>query len=78
MLVLARKIGERIMIGDDIEVSIIDIRGDSVKLGIDAPKAVKVYRKEVFAAIQEENKAAAASATELPALDGISERPKTT
>jgi carbon storage regulator len=74
MLVLARKINERIMIGDDIEVSIIDIRGDSVKIGIDAPKAVKVYRKEVFTAIQEENKAAAASATELPSLDGITKK----
>lgn len=74
MLVLARKINERIMIGDDIEVSIVDIRGDSVKLGIEAPKAVKVYRKEVFTAIQEENRAAANSATELPKLDGIIEK----
>jgi carbon storage regulator len=71
MLVLARKISERIMIGEDIEVSIIDIRGDSVKIGIEAPKTVKVYRKEVFTAIQEENKAAAASATQLPRLDDI-------
>ena len=43
------------MIGDQIEISIVDIKGDQIKLGISAPKNVKVYRKEVYAAIQEEN-----------------------
>jgi carbon storage regulator len=75
MLVLARKINERIMIGDDIEISIVDIRGDSVKIGIDAPKSVKVYRKEVFTAIQEENKAALNSGLELPKIDSIIKKP---
>ena len=75
MLVLARKLNERIIIGDDIEISIVDIRGDSVKIGIEAPKSVKVYRKEVFTAIQEENKAALNSALELPKIDGIFKKP---
>lgn len=58
MLVLTRKTGESIMIGDTIEVKIIAVEGDQVKLGIDAPSSVKVYRSEVYKAIQEENKAA--------------------
>jgi carbon storage regulator len=62
MLVLARKINESIVIGDSIHVSVIDIKGDQVKLGIDAPKQVKVYRQEVYEAIQEENRKAARSA----------------
>jgi len=69
MLILSRKINEKIMIGDDISVSIIDIRGDQVRLGVDAPKSVKVFRQEVFDAIKAENKAAAQSAAVLPVLD---------
>jgi carbon storage regulator len=70
MLVLARRINESIMIGDQIEVSIIDIRGEQVKIGIRAPSQVKVYRQEVYKAIQEENlQAARASSGALPRLD---------
>ena len=69
MLILSRKINEKIMIGDDICVSIIDIRGDQVRLGVDAPKTVKVFRHEVFDAIKAENKAAAQSAAVLPELN---------
>jgi carbon storage regulator len=58
MLVLSRQIDETIMIGDDIEVTVVDIRGDKVRLGISAPKAVAVHRKEVYEAIRKENKAA--------------------
>jgi len=68
MLILSRKINEKIMIGEDISVSIIEIRGDQVRIGVDAPKNVKVFRQEVFDAIKAENKAAAQSAVELPAL----------
>jgi carbon storage regulator len=70
MLVLARKLNERIMIGDSIELSILEIKGDQVKIGIQAPNTVKVYRYEVFSAIQEENKLAAQSSLEaiLPEL----------
>lgn len=59
MLVLARKKGQSIIIGDNIEVSIIDIQGDQVRLGIDAPKNISIHRKEIFIEIQEENKKAA-------------------
>lgn len=59
MLVLARRSGECIMIGDQIEVSVVEIRGEQVKLGIKAPRSVGVYRSEVFEAIQQENRRAA-------------------
>ena len=58
MLVLSRKKGESIMIGDHIEVKVIAVDGDQVKLGIVAPKSVKVHRSEIFEAIQEQNKEA--------------------
>ena len=59
MLVLSRQRDETIMIGDDIEVTVVDIRGDKVRLGINAPKDVPVHRKEVYDAIRRENRAAA-------------------
>ena len=72
MLILARRIGESIMIGDQVEISVVDIKGDQVKLGINAPSQVKVYRREVYAAIQEENRAAAAASPEsLPRIEGF-------
>jgi len=69
MLILSRKVNEKIMIGDDISVSIIEIRGDQVRIGVDAPKTVKVFRQEVFDAIKAENKAAAESKTALPIVN---------
>ena len=54
MLVLSRKIDERIMIGDEISLLVVDIRGDKVRLGIEAPSDVTVHRKEVYEAIQRE------------------------
>ncbi|HCC37628.1 MAG TPA: carbon storage regulator [Treponema sp.] len=69
MLILSRKINEKIMIGDDISVSIIEVRGDQVRIGVDAPKHVKVFRQEVFDAIKAENKAAAESSPAFPHLD---------
>ena len=59
MLVLSRQKDESIMIGDDVEITIVDVRGDKVRLGITAPKAIAVHRKEVYEAIQREKKEAA-------------------
>lgn len=61
MLALSRKKDEAIVINDDIEIKIIEIKGDRVKIGISAPKSVPIYRKEVYVQIQEANKAAANS-----------------
>lgn len=58
MLILSRKIDEKIRIGQDIVITLIDIHGDQVKIGVEAPKHVKVFRQEVFDAIQSENRAA--------------------
>ena len=69
MLILSRKTNEKIMIGEDISISIIEIRGDQVRIGVDAPKSVKVFRQEVFDAIKAENKAAVQSVAVLPILD---------
>ncbi|HHY37385.1 MAG TPA: carbon storage regulator CsrA [Clostridia bacterium] len=58
MLVLTRRVNERIIIGEDIEIVVVDIRGEQVKIGIEAPKDTRVYRKEVFEEIQAENRRA--------------------
>jgi carbon storage regulator len=55
MLVLTRKPKESIIIGDDIEITIVSIEGDQVKLGINAPKNVDIHRKEIYLSIQQEN-----------------------
>ncbi len=59
MLVLSRQRDETIMIGDDIELTVVDIRGDKVRLGIKAPPHIAVHRKEVYDAIKSENEEAA-------------------
>ena len=69
MLILSRKINEKVVIGDDITISIIEIRGDQVRIGIDAPKKIKVFRQEVFDAIMAENKEASKSAVVIPKVD---------
>ena len=58
MLALSRKINESIMIGHDIEITVLEIKGEQVKLGINAPKSVPLYRKEIYVQIQEANKEA--------------------
>ena len=58
MLILSRKTDQQIKIGDDITLTIIEIRGDQVKIGVEAPKSLKVFRQEVFSAIKSENTAA--------------------
>jgi len=59
MLVLSRQRDETIMIGDDVEITVVDIRGDKVRLGINAPRHIQVHRKEVYEAIKRENQQAA-------------------
>ncbi|MBN1124473.1 MAG: carbon storage regulator CsrA [Sedimentisphaerales bacterium] len=54
MLVLSRQKDESIMIGDDVEITVVDVRGDKVRLGINAPREISVHRKEVYEAIQRE------------------------
>lgn len=73
MLALARKMNQSIMIGNDIEITLLEIKGDQVKLGITAPKSVPIYRKEIYAQIQEENKSAGKS-VDLAQLKGIFEK----
>lgn len=69
MLVLTRKPGETLMLGEDIQVKIVSVDGDQVKIGIEAPRALKIYRREVYEAIQQENEAAL-EASDLSVLDG--------
>lgn len=59
MLVLTRKKNESIILNDNIEITIVDVQGDQVRIGINAPKSVSIYRKEIFLEIQAENKKAA-------------------
>ncbi len=67
MVVLSRQRDESIMIGDNVQITIVDIRGDKVRLGIVAPSEIPVHRKEVYDAIQRENrKAAGVSTADLP------------
>lgn len=64
MLALSRKQGESIVIGNNIEITVLEAKGDQVKIGISAPKSVPVYRKEIYAQIQEENREAVANLDE--------------
>ena len=61
MLALSRKQGESIVIGNNIEITVLEAKGDQVKIGISAQKSVPVYRKEIYAQIQEENREAVAN-----------------
>ncbi|MGO4888801.1 carbon storage regulator CsrA [Anaerobacillus sp. MEB173] len=65
MLVLTRKTNQSIQIGDNIELTILSIEGDQVKLGINAPKNIDIHRKEIYLAIQEENSQAAVASMDL-------------
>ncbi len=64
MLVLSRKLGENIRVGDDVKVIVLEVRGGQVKLGIEAPHHVAVHRQEVYLRIQEANRQAAATPAE--------------
>ena len=64
MLVLTRRIGERVLIGDDVEVTVLEVKGDSVRLGIQAPRETRIHRAEIIAAVETENVSAAQSAAD--------------
>jgi carbon storage regulator len=64
LLILTRKVGESVAIGDDIQVSVVEIKGTQVKLGIRAPKDVTVHREEIYLKIQEENRRASQVSTD--------------
>ncbi len=56
MLALSRKEGESIMVGSDIEITVLEVKGEQIKIGISAPKSVPIYRKEIYTQIQEANR----------------------
>jgi carbon storage regulator len=69
VLVLTRHANQSIVIGNDIVVTVLQVRGDQVRLGIDAPRDIQVHRQEVFLALEEANRQAALSAEQLDTLD---------
>lgn len=71
MLALARKTNQSIMIGNDIEITLLEIKGDQVKMGINAPKSVPIYRKEIYVQIQDENKKASEGEIDVEALNKL-------
>lgn len=81
MLVITRKAGDRVRIGDDITVTVLEVTGSSVRIGIDAPVEIPVYRHEIIEATEAENRAAAAATVgDLPTIPapGAEPEPETT
>ena len=76
MLVLTRKPGERLVIGDNIVVTVVDVKGDNIRIGIDAPREVKVFRGEIYDAIVAENRQAAVPMGDLTGLDQLKASPE--
>jgi len=76
MLVLTRRIGESLVIGDDVVIRVLDVKGDVVRVGVDAPRHVQIHRQEVYEAVKAANQAAAAASEEgLAALrDAVRQR----
>jgi carbon storage regulator len=70
MLVLTRKPGEKIFIGDNVSLTVVEVKGDSVRIAVDAPREIKIYRGEIYEAIIAENKAAVI-AGDIKQLDGL-------
>lgn len=68
MLALSRKQNESIMIGNEIEITILEIKGDQVKIGVSAPKSVPIYRKEIYTQIENVNKEAVKGTIDIDAV----------
>jgi carbon storage regulator len=64
VLILTRRVGENVIVGDDIVISVIEVRGDAVRIGIQAPRSVSVHREEVYRELQRANEQAAAASDE--------------
>jgi carbon storage regulator len=70
MLRVTRRAGERVIVGGEVIIEVLEVRGATVRLGIEAPRSVSIYREELWLEIKQENEAAANSAVELPTLPG--------
>ena len=78
MLILTRRVGESVVIGDDIVVTVVEVRGDSVRIGIQAPRSVDVHREEVYEELRRTNESAASPAPDaIDALRGLVVKPST-
>jgi carbon storage regulator len=77
MLVLSRRVGESVVVGDDVTITILEVRGDVVRVGIDAPRSVKVQRAELLAEIEDTNRAAASPSDDAVAnlSEALKQRP---
>ena len=71
MLALSRKMNESIMLGNDIEVTVLEIKGDQVKIGVKAPKTIPIYRRELYLQIRQSNKGAADGDIPVRAFEGL-------
>jgi carbon storage regulator len=66
MLMMTRRAGQKIVLGEDITIEVVEVAGNTVRIGVTAPRSVPVYREEIWAAVRAENEAAAAAPAELP------------
>lgn len=74
MLILTRKIGESIIINDNIQITIVDVKSDQVRIGIEAPKNITIYRREIYEEIQKENRRAAQTLPPFEELDVLAKK----
>ncbi len=75
MLRITRRAGERVIVGGEVVIEVLEVRGATVRLGIDAPRSVSIYREEIWLEVKRENEAAASAPAELPALPVLSDLP---
>lgn len=73
MLILTRRAGERVVIGEDVLVTVMEVSGQTVRLGIAAPQGLPIYREEIWLAVKEENRAAAEAAADALPAEGVAE-----
>jgi len=66
MLMMTRRAGQKIIVGEDVTIEVVEVAGNTVRIGVNAPRSVPVYREEIWTAVRAENEAAAAAPTDLP------------